>query len=179
MKRTIYTTIVLDSRRDMYESGHNQDHDAPFERAYREAAHKLQSAVNRRLGGHRVEIDVIPGSYDGPEMQRDSQPDWPDGESLWQRLHDMVTLIDSENPARWTAGEPDGRDVAELRDWAMGQIHDGARNGERSAAAAPVCPHCGGTLKPNTLRHAHSGAGSEDYVCERCDVYVSKADADG
>lgn len=115
MRHTARITVVLDARRDMYEAGYGLEHDEPFEAAYRDAARKLQSAVNRRLGGHRLDLCVVSGGYTGPEMQEDDQPE---GINVWQALHDML----HHGGGEWVSGDPDRRTVDELRHWVFGTV---------------------------------------------------------
>lgn len=119
-KKTITITVVLDARRDMYEAGYGPEHDVPFEAAYRDAARNLQTAVNRRLGGHRLSIWVVAGNYDGPAMQRDSQPTMADGEHLWQHLHNHTLLRDGH----WGAAAPNDGLVDELRRWVLDRVRE-------------------------------------------------------
>ena len=117
MRRTAYITVVLDARRDMWEIGNGPEHDEPFTEAYRDSARRLQSAVNRRLGGHSIDISVSEGSYEGPAMQDNDQPE---NINVWQELHNMT--IGDGTPDGWSASVPSDSMVECLREWALDQI---------------------------------------------------------
>lgn len=129
MRKTIYICIVLDPRFDMYSIGHDEEYDQPFYDAYCQCADKLQRMVNSRLGGHSVEIYVQWGSYDGPDMLDDDQPELYHGESLWQHLHNLIgdSCIDEDNGGTITFdwSEPSEKLVNALREWALDKIRNG------------------------------------------------------
>lgn len=122
-KHTAYITIVIDACRDMWEAGHGETHEESFEAAYRQSAANLARTVNRRLGGHRLVIEVVSGRYEGPEMQHVNEPD---GIEVWQGIHDLTH--GDGTPSGWAGGTPGDRDpiVRDLRAWVLEQAHVGA-----------------------------------------------------
>ena len=76
-------TLVLDAKFDLAQAGRNSSdiHVMAFERGYRRAAQELATLLG-------IEITVIDGSYDGPQMQQQSS-NGDEGE-LWQEIHNRT-----------------------------------------------------------------------------------------